>query len=55
LTYTSVGARDKWIDFAQSVGATPGADGTFRLPYGNQIDWRHRLRVIAPCVAAKIC
>lgn len=57
IQYTSVGAADKWKQFAidnawPRTSDNTGYVGFFRF---DNVDWANRLRVIAPCVSQRTC
>jgi hypothetical protein len=53
-TYTSFGFQDPLVEFARAADA-PMWEGHHVLRLGDDIDWRHRLRVVHPCVTAGTC
>jgi hypothetical protein len=55
-TYSSLGYKDKWIEYAKQVGVpyyAPDDDWVFNLRDG--VDWRRHLRVVDPCEANGSC
>jgi len=53
-TYTSFGRPDQLVSVARQDGI-PSLDGHYTLDLGSGIDWRDKLRVIAPCVSEGRC
>ena len=56
--YTSLGERPRFLDFARRGGFMPVAEGPGRVVYVGSlanIDWLHKLRVVAPCVSLPSC
>ena len=53
-TYTSFGAPDQLVTFAQANGWTP-YDGRYVGNLRSDVDWARYLRVIDPCVSQRTC
>jgi len=53
-TYTSFGATDPMVSFAQANGWSP-YNGTYVGDLGAGVDWASYLRVADPCVAQQTC
>jgi hypothetical protein len=56
LVTTSFGLDDRWLSFAQSVGAPYWApDQRYAIHIRDGVDWGRYLRVIDPCVTERTC
>jgi hypothetical protein len=56
LVTTSFGLGDRWVDFAQEVGAPYWPpDHRYAINIRDGVDWARYLRVIDPCVAQRTC
>jgi hypothetical protein len=56
LVTTSFGLEDRWVRFAQSVGAPFWApDHRYAINLRDGVDWARYLRVIDPCVTRRSC
>jgi hypothetical protein len=56
ITYTSFGHKDKYVDFAKRMGIPYSAEydrWIFNIRDG--IDWKKRLKVVAPCESEGTC
>jgi hypothetical protein len=59
-TYTSLGAEPRMVAFAKRAGWRAVEDGgigrtRYLGDFGDVVNWRERLRVVAPCVTAGEC
>jgi hypothetical protein len=56
LVTTSFGLDDRWLSFAQAVGAPYWPpDQRYAINLRDGVDWGRYLRVIDPCVAERTC
>jgi hypothetical protein len=53
--YTSFGAPDKWLAWAQTQPGVTSWNGLSYFDLAGGVDWQSRLRVIAPCVSQATC
>jgi hypothetical protein len=56
ITYTSFGYKDKFVDFAKKMGIPYSSEydrWIFNLRDG--VDWKNRLKVVAPCESEGTC
>jgi hypothetical protein len=53
-TYTSFGHPDQLVEVARALHVPSGLGG-YVFNFGAGIDWRQRLRVVAPCVSVGRC
>jgi hypothetical protein len=53
--YTSFGLSDRWVDWARTQPGVTTWQSTYYFDLGSGVNWRQRLRVVAPCVSQRTC
>jgi len=54
-TYTAFGLQDPLLAIARAAGYRQGSDGIAWMDLASGVDWRSRLRALAPCSARGTC